>query len=162
MGGKEAKTTHSGTLQTRRLLPSSTSRLCLEEPHGKHELGRVDREERAVAQHHSHAGDRVARQRAILEHLVEAPLGRWDVVARYVPAHDDALERRILPELGVHPHRLDHACVLSCATRPLLVRVRIRVSLQGMDSGSNNAKKVGPDRQCLHLHGFDVIELVFP
>ena len=54
-----------------------------------------------------------------LRRLKEALFDRGDVVARYVPAHHDALERRVRSRFAVSHHRLDvsdHTRVLPPAT----------------------------------------------
>jgi len=90
------------------------------------EFGRVDCVECPIAKYHSYARNRVSRQRALLERLVEALLDRRDVIARHVPTHDHALERGVLPGLGVHLRWLDvpnDTRILTRTARLLLMRV---------------------------------------
>jgi hypothetical protein len=89
-------------------------------------LRRVDRLLRVVAEDHSHPGDRVPCQRALLERLKESLLHRGYVVAWYVPAPYDTLECRVRARFAVSLHRFhvsDHTRVLPRATCSLLVRV---------------------------------------
>jgi hypothetical protein len=119
-------------------------------------FGRIDCVERVIAKDHAHSGDRVSCQRALLNRFKEALLDRGDVVARYVPAHHDALERCVRGLFAVSPHWLnvsDHTHVLPWATCLLLVRARKLRSLR-------NHFACGPPRRdgdaVLALHPLDV------
>jgi hypothetical protein len=86
-----------------------------------------------VTKDHANPRDRVPRQCALLGRLKEAFLDRRYVIARYVPAHYDALERRVPSRFAVSLHRLDvsdHTRVLPRATCLILVRIRELCSLR--------------------------------
>jgi hypothetical protein len=74
------------------------------------ELRRINGAKRAILQYHAHARDRVPRQGALLQRLIESLLDCRNVIAWHVPTYDDALESSILPRFP-HPSPLVR-CVL--------------------------------------------------
>jgi hypothetical protein len=130
-------------------------------------LRRVDRVEYTIAEDHANPRDRVPRQCTLLERLKEALLDRRDVVAWYVPAHYDALERCVRARFAISLRRLNvsnHMRVLPRATCSLLVHVRKLCSLRNhfAECDLRTPRRAGD--AVLALHSLDInveVELAY-